>query len=76
MDYNPSPETIYQGIGNRPIAQGGEQEATITNPLDSIYDDVANRVTVQGDSPYDEIPASLINDDVVNGDEGAYTTTL
>ena len=71
MAYNPtSPGSIYQGIDNRPIVQGNE--AIITN-ADSMYDDVDNRVRVQGDSAYAEIPMSLINDDVGNGDEGVYT---
>ena len=61
-----------EGIDNRPIVQGGGNEATIANS-DSMYDDVDNRVSVQGDSLYAEIPASLINDDDGNGDEGAYT---
>tara|TARA_B110000881_G_C18405366_1_gene428111 strand:- start:335 stop:796 length:462 start_codon:yes stop_codon:yes gene_type:complete len=64
--YNPtSPESVYQGIDNRPIEQGGGNEATITNP-DSMYADVDNQVSVQGDSCYAEIPASRINDAYTN----------
>ena len=71
--YNPaSQESVYEGIDNREIVQGGGNEATITKP-DSMYDDVDNRVTVQRDSCHEDTPASLINDDDGNGDDGDYT---
>ena len=63
--YNPtSQESLYEGIDNRQIVQGGGNEATITKP-DSMSDDV-------DDSFDEEIPASIINDDDGNGDEGDY----
>ena len=72
MGYNPSPEGVYEGLDNRTIKQSGGYEANVTNP-DSLYDDVDNRIKVQGDASYEEIPASLIYDNDGNGDEGAYT---
>ena len=67
MGYNPtSQESVYEGIDNRPIAQGDAHEATIITNPDSLYDDVDNRIS---DSLYDDvdnrIPDNLYDDVII-----------